>query len=294
MQGRHEQVIYENDKNQKAIFKHSFPFFLNFITGTDGTSAIIAKTKGTDQDGSAITNVTLSDRQIAINGSIMGETKEEVAAKRNELLKLFNPRVQGWLQYEYGNVKKKIRCQVEDAPVFSKRTRSFKYQDFIIFLTAQNPYWQDINETISELALWKGLFSFPLEFKTEGIEMGLREPSLIKEINNKGDVACGIKIIFKAIASVQNPSILDVNTREFFKLNKTLEAGEKVTVTTHFRNKRVTLEKDGVSSNAFNWIDLESSFLQLEPGKNLYRYDAENGIDNLSIDIFYTPQYLGV
>ena len=128
----------------------------------------------------------------------------------------------------------------------------------------------------------------------EGIEIGYREPSLIVNIYNTGDVACGMKIQFKALATVVNPSLFNVNTREYFKINKTMEAGEIITVTTHFQNKRVELNKNGVVSNAFNWIDLNSTFLQLEPGDNFFRYDADEGIDNLEVSIYYTPQYLGV
>ena len=73
-----------------------------------------------------------------------------------------------------------------------------------------------------------------------------------------------------------------------------MEAGEVITVNTHFQNKRVELNKNGVVSNAFNWIDLESTFLQLDQGDNLFRYDADEGIDNLEVSIYHTPMFLGV
>jgi len=294
MQGRYEKIIYENDRGQKVEIAYSFPYFLQSLIGVDGTNAEITKIKGVGQDGTTITNVNLSDRNLQILGSIKGETKEEIAKYRAKLLQVFNPKIKGWLQYEYGDIKRRIRCQVENAPVFSKQNKSFKYQDFLIDLIAPNPYWQDISTIKEEVAIWRGAFEFPLELTEEGIELGYREPSLIANINNKGDVACGMKIQFKALATVVNPSLFNVNTREHLKINRTMEAGEIITVTTHFQNKKVELNKNGVISNAFNWIDLNSTFLQLEPGDNLFRYDADNGIDNLEVSIYYTPQYLGV
>jgi len=81
---------------------------------------------------------------------------------------------------------------------------------------------------------------------------------------------------------------------EFIKIDKTMEEGEVITVTTHFGNKRAELEKSGIKSNAFNYIDFESTFLQLDVGDNMLRYNADDGLDNLSISIYHTPQYLGV
>jgi len=126
-----------------------------------------------------------------------------------------------------------------------------------------------------------------------GIEMGYRSPSLIVNVNNPGDVPCGMRIVFSALGEVENPYLLNVNTQEYFKITKTMVAGEVITVTTHFGNKRVVDVLDGVTSTVLN-IDLESTFLQLETGDNLYRYYADDGIDNLECKIYYSPQYLGV
>ena len=99
---------------------------------------------------------------------------------------------------------------------------------------------------------------------------------------------------FKALATLTNPSILNVNTQEFIKINKTMVAGEVLTVTTHFGAKKVESVLNGVTTNAFNYIDFGSTFLQLDVGDNLMRYDADTNLDNLEVSIYYTPQFLGV
>jgi len=81
---------------------------------------------------------------------------------------------------------------------------------------------------------------------------------------------------------------------EFIKINKTMVAGEVLTISTYFGAKKVESTLNGVTTNAFNFIDLGSTFLQLEIGDNLFRYDTDTGIDNLTVSIYYTPQYLGV
>ena len=211
MQRRHEKIIYENDRGERVEIAYSFPYLLQGFIGADGTDTNITSSKGVDQDGMTITNVNLQERPLQILGKIKENDKTALSKRRAKLLQVFNPKVQGWLQYEYGDVKRRIRCQVESAPVFS------------------------------------------MPFK-----------------------------------------IFNVNTREYFKINKTMEAGEVITVTTHFQNKRVELNKNGVVSNAFNWIDTTSTFLQLDVGDNLLRYDSDEGLGNLEVSIWYTPQYLGV
>lgn len=294
MQNRHEKILYENDKGQRVEIAYSFPFFFQQLIGADGTNAEISKTNGVGQDGTTIEDVSLSDRPLQILGVIKGYSKEEIAKYRAKLLQVFNPKVKGWLQYEYGDIKRKIRCQVENAPKFTKKFSGYKYQDFLINLVCPNPYWQDLNKVKIGIAYWRGTLEFPLELIDAGVELGIREPSLIVNVDNPGDIECGMTLEFKAISTVINPIIINVNTQEFIKLNRTMEAGEVITVTTHFGNKRVESKLNGIAINAFNYLDLESTFIQLDVGDNLFRYDAAENINNLEVNIYYSPQYLGV
>ena len=97
-----------------------------------------------------------------------------------------------------------------------------------------------------------------------------------------------------AAGQVVNPSLLNVNTGEFIKIEKTLERGEVVTVNTHQGNKKVISELNSVEQNIFNLFTYESTFFQLDPGDNIFRYDADLNLENLEISIYYNPRYLGV
>ncbi len=291
---RNIKIIYENDRGESVVISNTFPYLLKSFIGGDGAEANITSSKGVGQDGSTITNVNLKERHLQIIGVIKDMDKSTLIKRKAKLLQVFNPKVQGWLQYEYGDVKKRIRCQVESAPTFSMPFNVFSVLYFVVDLVAPNPYWQDINATKAEIAVWRGAFKFPLRIIESGIKMGFREPNLIVNIENKGDVSCGMEIRFKALATVINPYLFNINTREQFKINKTMEAGEVITVTTHFQNKKMKLAKNGVTTNAFNWINPISTFMQLETGDNLLRYGADEGIDSLEVDIYFIPQYLGV
>lgn len=284
---------YLNSKNKSIELGNSAPILITSVDGLGSPQNEIYTQKSPYQDGVTATHSSLGPRNIVIEGKIIDSNRENRQIYRNTLLSVFNPKLDGKLIIDLGSAQRQIDCKVEQAPYFSSNSEQ-NYQNFSISLLAPNPYWQDVQNIKEEVAIWRGSFEFPLELVEECIEMGYREPSLIVNVLNKGDVKCGMKIQFKALATVENPSLFNVNTREYFKINRTMEAGEVITVTTHFQKKRVELNKNGVVSNAFNWIDFQSTFLQLDVGDNLLRYDASSGLDNLEVSIYHTPMYLGV
>lgn len=85
----------------------------------------------------------------------------------------------------------------------------------------------------------------------------------------------------------------DVVTGKFIKLNRIMQEGEIVTVSTHFANKKVLSSLAG-GTNAFSSLDEDSEFLQLDVGTNLLRYDAKVNLNNLEVNVYFRPQYLGV
>lgn len=284
------KLTYANEKGHSLTFGDKAPLLVTKIEGLGSPQNIVYRQKSPYQDGTTATHSTLDERELNIEGVILDGDKERY---RQHLLKIFNPKLNGYLIYENGNIKKKINCTVVQAPYFPSNMQE-SFQLFLINLICPNPFWEDLSSIKEEVAIWRGSFEFPLEILESGIEIGYREPSLIVNIENKGDVPCGIKVEFKALGTVANPSIFNINTREFIKIDKIMTGGEILTITTHFGNKRVESNINGVITNAFNFIDLESDFIQLYPGDNLFRYDAEEGLENLEVSIYYTPQYLGV
>jgi len=151
-------------------------------------------------------------------------------------------------------------------------------------------------QTISteELAAWMSAFSFELKIPIEGFELGYRQPSQIMTLDNIGDVACGCRIVFRALGAVRDPDITDMNTGHFLCINKTLDPGEEIHVHTHFAGKRVLSVDEQTETNAFSFLDTGSTFLQLAPGRNTLRYGAAENMDLLEVSVYYRPQYLGV
>ena len=62
------------------------------------------------------------------------------------------------------------------------------------------------------------------------------------------------------------------------------------------RGKRITdiTVRDGVETDYFRYIDVDSTFMQLAIGDNMFRYDAASGVNSLEVSIFYSKEFLGV
>ena len=287
-----QKLIYKNSKGQELTLSNSRPFLLESIDNYGNVNTYISTSNGAT-DGVSIDNVSIKEKILPVTGAIYGSSKEDLDRKRAYLSALFNPRINGELVYTNNALTRKVGGVVQDI-TFQKPLGLM--QKFLVQFICPNPFWMDLNKKKEEVALWQGDFEFMLEIPEDvGIEMGHRVSNLICNVVNNGDVECGMKIQFRSLATVINPSLFNINTRQFIKINQTLEKGDTLEVTTEFTNKRIELVRsNGTRENVFNWIDLDSEFLQLELGDNLFRYDAESGIDNLEVAIYYTPLYLGI
>ncbi|MGH4125093.1 MAG: phage tail family protein [Clostridium sp.] len=286
-----QKLIFTNSRGRSIEFKNSAPFLLQkFDPSPSKATILISKAPG--QNGKSLRGTLLEEVILPIEIAILGENSEDMFAKRQELYSIFNPTLTGTLTYINGAGEHKIQCVVQD---IAPKNRIEPVQQFLIQLYCHNPFWEELQEAKEEIATWVGDFEFELEIPDEGIEMGHRESNLIVNILNKGDAECGMRIEFTALATVVNPSLFDIYTRKFLKVKRTLQAGDKLVVNTSFANKKVELIKsNGIAQNVINWIDLQTTFLQLAVGDNLLRYDADQGIDNLECAIYHSHLYVGV
>lgn len=291
-----ERLIYTNPLGKSVELSVRTNYIMKNIDGTGAVEMDIQSTSSYNQDGENYGGNSLRPRFIDVELAVVANGREDMAKKRQELIKVLNPKLGlGKIEYEYGGVRRRIEGLPEKSPSFVPGNRGKDYiQETLIVFYCPDPYWQELKETKSEIAKWQPSFSFPLSIPEEGIEMGYREPSLIVNVFNGGDVKTGMKIKFRASGTLENPELFSVNTREYFRMNTTMQPGDVITVTTHQFNKRIELERNGVVSNDFNSMHWDSTFLQLDPGDNLFRYDAKDGLDNLEVDIYHTSKSLGV
>ena len=289
-------AIYTNANGESITLKQDLPFWLTKIAGIAGAQNSISTSKSPEQDGETPTNASLNKAERTITGTIIAHSEQELERYHRQIVTTFSTKQNGTLHYISGDIDKSCDCKVES--VAWGDTEGIT-QSFDITLLCPNPFWHDIAESIDEIALWLPGFEFSdpggFEIPEGGMEFGERAPSLIVDVQNPGDVPCGTKIIFTALGTLTNPSVFNVNTREFFRITKTMQPGETIEINTKFGEKGITGYLNGESLDYWNHADLpDSTFLQLQPGSNPIRYNADSGLDNLNVTIRYSPQYLGV
>lgn len=284
-------IKYINGNGNELTFTNSWPFLLQNFEQNTGNQ--IYSFKGSGQDGSRYIGSDLDESELTLEISVKGKDPAEYARNKSRLRRIFNPTLgEGCLVYNNGEKDIQIKCVPEKIP--NPKDKSKIYGVCSIALTANDPYWKDLQELKKEIALWVPNFSFPLELSADGIEIGYRSEILTANVYNDGDVESGMRIELKALATVVNPSFVNISTQEFIKLNTTMVKGQVITISTYYGEKRITSKLAGIESNLFNSIAQGSKFLQLEPGDNLFRYDADTGVDYLSVSIYHKDRYLGV
>ena len=288
------KLKYVNSNNKSIELGNAAPFLVLTVDGLGSPQNEIYTQKSPFQDGVSVTGSSLESRNIVIEGKIIDSNRANRQTYRNTLLSVLNPKLDGKLIIDLGGEQRQIDCKVEQAPYFSSESGQ-NHQDFSISLISPNPYWQDVSENKTDISTETGNFEFPLEIPAEGLELSIRTISFITNIYNQGDVDTPIKVKLKAVGTVINPIIENLDTGEFIRVKRTLAEGDTLEINTAFGNKRVEIIKpDGSRENVFHYIDYKSTFFSLSDGDNTIKYDAEVGENNLDVSIYYTPNYLGI
>ena len=272
------------------------PYYVDSIEGFDTLDVQIVTSQGFDQDGASLLNSYVLPRDMEINGQIKAENTYRMQQLRDNILNLFLPKKTITINHYYGGRNRLIEARVEKTPKFSFAKVSV-IQEYTIQLKATEPYWRDITESLVQIANWDGRFHFPLIIpKEEGVVFGVKKASLIVNVYNNSSIRVGMRFVFIANGKVTNPQLFNINTREYFKLLCDMEPGEQITIQTG-QEKSVTKQAAGLKENYIGRIDLAgggNTFLELEPGDNLFRYTADAGEDMLEVKIYYYNKYPGV
>ena len=253
--------------------------------------------KYVNQIGVYVTGTSLETRSVTIQGWIIAENESLMTIRKTTLNRFFNPQQAVDLFYKNYVLRFLPNTSIRYSVTVAENNEvvcKFKVEGY-----CPDPLFAEQTESKITAASTQAMFHFPLVISREpnppgGIVFGLREPSFIVTVTNKGAADVGMKIVFKASGTLTNPSLINVNTQKFFKVNKTMVAGEEIIIDTIIGEKKIEGHLNGITSNYFKYRDLDSTWLQLRVGDNLFRYDADQNVGNLEVYIYYNNKYLEV
>lgn len=261
------------------------PYFVEIFD--DSLNAEIKSQKSPFQDGSKYKSSNLEDRIILIEGMII--VKSEVISlvdARRKMQRIINPK-NGLIliSYKENGIVKEIKASAESIPLFPSGhgNKGEYYQKFVINLVCNQPFWNDSYVSSSEMSYLMGGLKFKLSLPTKFSSRGFRKKAI-----NEGDVDTPVLIEFKGPAL--NPTVTNKTTGEFIKINRELLDSDILTISTSFGEKYIKINGE----NAFHYIDLDSSFWQLESGDNLLSYESNNDSINTKVKVTWKNQYIGI
>lgn len=281
-----KKMICENYLKEKILFTYEFPFYLISVEGLHEVLGTVTGIKSAYAIGENYTGTSIEKRNIVISGII----KDDFINNRQKLYRIFPLKTTGTLYYYEDDLERKIDYKVESIKINEKGYPKV----FQISLICPTPYFTDINKTTLQMATWSPAFKFPLKIsQLTGIKFGIKNMTSMVSIVNTTNIEFGMTIIFTANGTVINPSLFNVDTREEMKIEKTMQAGDKILVHTYRQNKNIIYisSESQEEENINNLMVYGSKFLQIPPGENTYRYNADENVDNLEAVIEYLTEY---
>jgi hypothetical protein len=281
---------FTNTLGESVTFNKTGSFlYANKIEGLGDVVNTIQTQKAPYQDGYTLIDSVLEGRVISFEIYIQGVNDTDISGKRSNLAKVLNPKLgEGLLQITYGSVVRVINAVAEHVPTYpsGKENRGKTHQIGLVNLYCPNPFLR--SSAITEEPTFEPLFQFPFE---GAFEMGIQRDQRI--IVNDGDSPAPLQIEFYGPAV--NPIITNNTTAEYIKINQELFEDEFMRVDTTPGNKSVFfVSPDGTERNVFNWIDLNSTFFQLDIGENDIQYSADSDIQGAIVNISYSKLYNAV
>lgn len=285
-----KKIVCENQRSETIEFSYDgYPLRLS---GTDGFSSIeytVNTSQNSGQDGEIYNGAQANKRNPIITADIFKDYQKW----GDRLRSFFQPRSWGTVFAYDGGDGRKATYQVEKISIEETGT----VRSATISLLCPDPKFYSLADQLTQLATWRGKITFPLRIHTPFV-VAEKVNTLIGNIHNGSAVEMGLTVRFSATGEVINPSLYDVNRHILMQIGTTdqpmtMHTGDVVTVTTGEGKKRVEMLSGGTTSNISNKMLYPPHWLKAYQGDNLFRYNADQGIDNLNVSIRSTQAYWG-
>jgi len=278
------KFIYQNSKGEEIFFALESNFILNSITGISSNAVDISSSESIGQVGSTINYKHVKEKNITINGAI----KKDTEINRNKLLDIILPADNSKLFCLIDDQKYYIEVTPSTTPIIGNLDIGAKFQ---FTLNCPYPFWQESKINLTTLNGTQPRFRFPMSF-TGTWQVGTSIESEFINVRNKGNQRIGMEVTLKADSLCSGFKIQNVKTLEYIYLDYEMQAGEEIAITTGYNNKRIISDLNG---NIIRYLDLiNSTFLQLEPGDNIFKFTADSNEQGVQVDVNYSTVKVGL
>ena len=252
-------------------------------SGLEASEYELTTTDNITTDGATLKRIRALPRDVSIEFDYI--KTEDRASMRQKLIRFFTPYRTGILTVDYMGTKRSIEYEVSKFKIST--TNAHDILSALIELSCMDPSFKAEETAVPIITLiggWKWKFKLPFKLKQYG--------DLERVIYNAGDIATPVELYFKGPAV--EPTIFLNDTGQYIKVKKDLAAGDTLYINTAFRNKKVEIISDGTREDAWDYLDMTSSFFWLQPGDNVISYSHTGTERSTGVEIIYKERYLGV
>lgn len=281
-------ITIENAYGDSITFNNGGAFTITEIQGLNPPDATINTSEIALMDGAKYNSAKVNMRQINIAFAI----EYQAAMNRINVYKVLKSKQAVRLYYvgDYRNVFIDGYIQSIDIAYFEMK------QIVTCSILCPAPYFNEAQQVVNEIQSIINAFHFAFSSTAEPqIVFGYFNNDVGTVIENDGDIECGLIIELYARSSIANPKIFNYITREFFGLNVTMQTADLITIDTRQGQKSVTLLRNGVTTNIFNSVMPNSTWLQLGVNGSTFVYEVGTGtLSNLLVTFNHYNLYEGV
>lgn len=297
-------VTITNHVGESMTMELRFPeksgFLIQKIEGLGPSKAEINLTKVTGMDGSIFNSSYIESKNIVFSLLYVDIPTIEDARHKS---------------YRYFPLKKLIKIEIET----DKRTSEIygyvesnepdifnENSGCTISILCPSAYFYDTDLQLTTFSSVISLFEFP--FSNESLVSKLIEFSELnfdttKNIVYYGDADIGLLLHIHAIGAASEVVIINTITNQYISIDDSalvsisgsgIILGDDIYISTEKGNKYAFLVRGGNPFNILNALGPDPDWFTLEPGDNIFGYDAATGLVNLQFEIINNVAYNGV
>lgn len=270
------------------------PFLVERTQGIEGPPANINFQTAPFFDGAKYNFTTLGVRPVAIEGRIITQDLSEIETQKEVLLDAFNPKDgPGTFLYEMNGKERIFYAVPNSGPIFPNKPAQEPYQAFLLQFICVDPHFYGIEEYTTLIETYEELFTFPFSITAaDPIPMSSASVGEPVDLIVAGNVPSPVTITFYGPA--ENPKIENVTTGEYIKMNIDLaDETEYLIITTEPGNKGILYFNGTSLGNGMQYLDLASTFWQLEPGVNSVKFTDDTSSTAARCQVVYRDKYIG-
>ena len=249
-----------------------------------------------NQIGETIVSTAIGSRDLSIEGWVIETGEDSMRARCDTLNSFFSPVEDYTLSYRGWTIDFRPTSSV----VYSRQRKTDNeiLRKFLLQGTCPFPFFSPEQAVTVPFDLSAKQFRFPTGFgQTAPVVFATTEKLYNTRIYNPGGFAAGVTIQIDFVGNVTNPRVRDLKTNRLIGINRACTNGERLTIVTIPGQKSMTLRRaDQTVENVIKHRHVETSWLQLAPGSNVWALDCEDLQQraNMNVQVAFSPLYLEV